>query len=103
MPADKPTQNEFAKIAIERLKQAGEQRQIEFDEADFQLTFIEKDGKPNQRKFLHRAYEDFLRTPLEARRDWWAKFVRVSAPPQKLTGSFDKIRNELFPQIRLRS
>lgn len=101
MAGHNPTKDEFARIVIERLKQAGDTRALEYDAANFRIHAKQSDGAEGWMN-LERRYDLFLRTPVEERREWWAKFIRgemSTASPEKIDFNLP----DLFPQVRLRS
>ena len=102
-PTGPPTRDEFAAFLIKRLHQAGETRELRYDEANFQLIYLEE-GQVVERQRLVRMFDELHRTPIGERKDWWTSTVaKLQRIADDLAGKHDKLLTELRPSIRPRS
>lgn len=93
----RPSKDEFAKLAIKRLRRAGEDQLIAYDPANFALTVGEGD-KPST-MFLHNAYNHYLAAPRLKRSAVLNEFVMGSQVPE-MPESWEQVKPLLRPRVR---
>jgi len=93
----RPSKDEFAKLAVKRLRQAGEDQPISYDPANFALTVGEGD-KPST-MFLHNAYNHYLAAPRLKRSAVLNEFVMGSRVPE-MPETWDEVKPLMRPRVR---
>ena len=94
-----PSKHEFARLAMNGIRQAGEKGPINYDKEQFCL------GNENgNRLFLENGYHEYLTAPKSERSRVVQRFVRVwftasKEPPE----DFESVKADLLPVIRSRA
>jgi uncharacterized protein YtpQ (UPF0354 family) len=101
-PSDKhPSQDEFAKMVIDRLREAGVTDEISYDPEQFQVSV---EGEKESVLFLHNAYREYCTLSAEHRPQSLRRFVRgwlqAHKPPPE---EYADIRPDILPAVRSRS
>lgn len=98
-----PNKDTFAQMLMDALKQAGDQREVRYNKADFQLTFL-KDGQENGLANLHNIYAEFCSIPKTKRKENLGEVTRALLSYMKeLPEDFEDAKPDLLPAIRSRA
>jgi uncharacterized protein YtpQ (UPF0354 family) len=106
-PAEKnPTREEFARMFMARLREAGVNGDLVFSEEDFSVQVIRPDGTADDARHtrLGNTYAEYFLVPPEQREEIVAKLVRITAAGGVVEPViFDDAAENLLPAVRCRS
>ena len=98
-----PSPEEFAKLLLNRLQAAGDQRQARFDPGEFRLYFT-KDGEDTGITFLGNFYREFSGLSESDQPAWWSRVIRgVLSYEKSIPDEFEDAKPDLRPAVRSRS
>jgi hypothetical protein len=93
----RPDKNDFAQMMVKLLREAGEQRPIEYDQHEFLLRL-----GAETRVHLGNLYADYLAASRKDRVELLAKLARLTQPAQEMELSYPSAKDKLLPRVRER-
>lgn len=97
---DRPARDEFARLVLSRIQDAGETATVEYDADDFRLIRTDDSG----RFHLENAYREYCDAPEELRSTVLTNYVRSwFATRRELPAEFEDARHDLIPIVRGRA
>lgn len=100
------TREEFGRLFITRLKNAGVTCGIDFRQEDFTVRPAQSDGSADafQTVRLENTYRDYINASPAEKDELLSKLVRISLLPENVVpGVFEDAAHDLLPAIRSRS
>ena len=96
-----PSQDKFAHMVMDAVRQAGEKRNIAYDREQFRLVVP---GEKGTRMFLGNAYQEFCAATKNDRSLLLRKFCRSwFVADKKVPDDYDDAKPDLLPVVRTRS
>src|SRR5438128_547422 len=96
-----PNKDDFARLMIDTLRQAGEPSALRYESAQFRLV---ADGDESQVFNLANVYEEYCRTEPDRRREVLRRVTRSwFARLKEVPKTFDDVHPDLLPGVRNRS
>jgi hypothetical protein len=97
-----PKPDNFARIVVAALREAGDTRDVQFDAAEFRLLFIEN-GEVNGITNLHNLFDEYCAAPKAERAQCLRHLVKAILSQFKETPKdFEDAKHDLLPKIWLR-
>lgn len=98
---NQPSQDDFAKVVIARLREVGVTGEISYDPDEFQISVA---GEKETTLFLHNTYREYSTVSSEDRPQVLRRFVRAwlqahKSPPEE----YADIQPDILPAVRSRS
>ena len=96
-----PTKDDFAKLMMDRIRQAGEKGKIVYEREDFSLR---GEGKAIAAMFLTNAYTEYCSAPADARENVVKLWVRNwFGALKEMPEEFEDVKPDLLPVVRSRA
>jgi hypothetical protein len=97
---DRPPRDEFARLVLSRIQDAGETASVEYDADEFRLIRTDDSG----RFHLENAYREYCDAPDDLRSTVLTNYVRSwFATRRELPAEFEDARHDLIPIVRGRA